>query len=102
MICWAAFQSEDSMSLIPEEGITMNVMAATQDPTIPEGGPGLEHLQGLFDVKDTDSSSPSTYSPEGPPAHPRLIELNVQRAGVYILTLSHLATTPCAHNVDSK
>ncbi|KAG1794397.1 uncharacterized protein HD556DRAFT_1370041 [Suillus plorans] len=80
MICWAAFQSEDSMSLIPEGGITMNVMAATQDPTIPEGGPGLEHLQGLFDVKDTDSSSPSTYSPEGPSTHPRLIELNVQRA----------------------
>ncbi|KAG1860841.1 hypothetical protein F4604DRAFT_1130581 [Suillus subluteus] len=80
MLCWAAFQSEDSMSLIPEKGIIMNVPAATQDPTIPEGGPGLEHLQGLFDVKDVDSSSPPTYSAEGSSTHPRLIELNVQRA----------------------
>ncbi|KAG1824337.1 uncharacterized protein BJ212DRAFT_1319446 [Suillus subaureus] len=80
MLCWAAFQSEDSMSLIPEKGITMNVPAATQDPTIPEGGPGLEHLQGLFDVKDVYSSNPPAYSAEGPSTRPRLIELNVQRA----------------------
>lgn len=80
MLCWAAFQSEDSMSLVPEKGIIMNVPAATQDPTIPQGGPGLEHLQGLFDMKDVDSSSPPTYSAEDPSAQPRMIELNVQRA----------------------
>ncbi|KAG1746478.1 hypothetical protein EDB19DRAFT_1689844 [Suillus lakei] len=80
MLCWAAFQSEDSMSLIPEKGINMSVPAATQDPTIPEGGPGLEHLQGLFDAKDIDSSTPSTYPAEGPSTQPRLIELIVQRA----------------------
>ncbi|KAG2159153.1 uncharacterized protein EDB93DRAFT_448655 [Suillus bovinus] len=80
IMCWAAFQSEDSMNLIPEQGITMNIPAATQDPTIPEGGPGLEQLQGLFDVKETDSSSPSAYSAEGPSTQPRLIELNVRRA----------------------
>ncbi|KAG1854172.1 hypothetical protein DFJ58DRAFT_788489 [Suillus subalutaceus] len=86
MLCWAAFQSEDSMSLIPEKGIIMNVPAATQDPTIPEGGPGLEHLQGLFDVKDVNSSSPPTYSAEGSSTQPRLIELNVQRAVTYVST----------------
>jgi hypothetical protein len=80
MLCWASFQSEDSMNLIPEKGITMNVPAATQDPTIPEGGPGLEHLRGLFDMKDVDSSSFPTYSAEGPSTQPRMIELNVQRA----------------------
>lgn len=68
------------MSLVPEKGITMNVPAATQDPTIPEGGPGLKHLQGLFDAKDVDSSSPSTYSAEDPSKRPRLIELSIQRA----------------------
>jgi hypothetical protein len=58
----------------------MNVPAATQDPTIPDGGPGLKHLQGLFDAKDVDSSSPSTYSAEGLSTQPRMIELHVQRA----------------------
>ncbi|KAG2153277.1 hypothetical protein DEU56DRAFT_849283 [Suillus clintonianus] len=80
MLCWAAFQSEDSMNLIPEKGIDMSVPAATQDPTIPEGGPGLQHLRGLLDPKDVNSSGPSTYSAEGPSTQPRLIELNVQRA----------------------
>ncbi|KAG1760601.1 hypothetical protein EDD22DRAFT_900537 [Suillus occidentalis] len=80
MLCWAAFQSEDSMSLVPEKGITLNVPAATQDPTIPEGGPGLKDLQGLLDPKDVDSSSPSTFSAEDPSKQPRLIEINVQRA----------------------
>ncbi|KAG2069656.1 hypothetical protein BDR04DRAFT_1101304 [Suillus decipiens] len=79
-LCWAAFQSEDSMNFIPVDGITINVPAATQDPTIPEGGPGLAHLQGLFDAKDVDSSSPPTYSAEGPSTQPRLIELTVKRA----------------------
>lgn len=102
MLCWAAFHSVDSMSLVPEKGITMNVPAATQDATIPEGGPGLKDLQGLLDPKDVDSSSPSTFSTEDPSKQPRLIEINVQRAGVYTLTLSHLATLLCAHNVDSK
>jgi hypothetical protein len=102
MLCWASFQSEDSMNLIPEKGITMNVPAATRDPTIPEGGPGLEHLRGLFDMKDVDSSSFPTYSAEGPSTQPRMIELNVQRAGVYASILSHFATTLCAHDVDSK
>jgi hypothetical protein len=90
------------MNLIPEKGITMNVPAATQDPTIPEGGPGLKDLQGLFDAKDIDSSSPSTYSAEDPSKQPRLIELSIQRAGVYTLTLLHLATMLYAHNVDSQ
>ncbi|KAG0702869.1 hypothetical protein DFH29DRAFT_919376 [Suillus ampliporus] len=80
MLCWAAFQSEDSMSLISEKGINMSVPAATQDPTIPEGGPGLEHLQGLFDAKDVDSPGSSIDSAEGPSTKPRVIELNVQRA----------------------
>lgn len=80
MLCWAAFQSEDSISLVPEKGITMNVLAATQDPTIPEGGPGLKDLQGLLDPKDVDSSSLSTYSAEDPSKQPRLIEINVRRA----------------------
>ncbi|KIK36342.1 hypothetical protein CY34DRAFT_60891, partial [Suillus luteus UH-Slu-Lm8-n1] len=80
MLCWAAFHSVDSMSLVPEKGITMNVPAATQDATIPEGGPGLKDLQGLLDPKDVDSSSPSTYSTEDPSKQPRLIEINVQRA----------------------
>jgi hypothetical protein len=102
MLCWAAFQSEDSISLVPEKGITMNVLAATQDPTIPEGGPGLKDLQGLLDPKDVDSSSLSTYSAEDPSKQPRLIEINVRRACVYTLTLSHLATMLCAHNVDSE
>jgi len=80
MLCWAAFQSEDSLGLIPEKGIDMSVPVATQDPTIPEGGPGLEHLQGLFDAQDVDSPSSSI---NGPSTKPRLIELNVQRASVY-------------------
>ncbi|KAG1781942.1 hypothetical protein EV702DRAFT_495066 [Suillus placidus] len=80
MLCWAAFQSEDSMGLIPEMGINLSVPAATQDPTIPEGGPGLEQLQGLFDAEDVDPSSPPTCSAKGPLTQPRLIEINVQRA----------------------
>ncbi|KAG1739127.1 uncharacterized protein EDB91DRAFT_1248886 [Suillus paluster] len=80
MLCWAAFHSEDSMSLIPDKGIIMSVPAVTQDPTIPEGGPGLEHLQGLFDAKDVDSPSPSIDFAEGPSTKQRVIELNVQRA----------------------
>ncbi|KAG2347473.1 hypothetical protein BDR05DRAFT_958170 [Suillus weaverae] len=80
MLCWAAFQSEDSMGLVPEMGINLSVPAATQDPTIPEGGPGLEQLQGLFDSEDVNPSSPPTCSAKGPLTQPRLIEINVQRA----------------------
>ncbi|OJA18864.1 hypothetical protein AZE42_05229 [Rhizopogon vesiculosus] len=80
MLCWASFTSEDSMNLIPESGINLSVAAPMQDPTIPNGGPGLEHLQGLFEALDGDSPSSLVNSTEGPSNKPRMIELNVQRA----------------------
>lgn len=71
------------MNLIPKNGIDLSVTATTQDLIIPEGGPGLEHLQGLFDAQDVNSPSSSVSSAEGPSTKPRIINLNVQRAGLY-------------------
>lgn len=95
MLCWASFVSEDSMNLIPENGIDLSVTAPTQDPTVPDGGPGLEHLQGLFGAQDVPSSS--VDSTENTSNKPRMIELKVQRAGVYPPPLSY-AILPNAHD----
>jgi hypothetical protein len=89
------------MKLIPEDGVDLNVTAATQVPTITDGGPGLEHLQGLFEVQDGDSPSSSINFTEGPSTNPRMIELNVQRAGMYPPPLSY-AILPNTDDVNSQ
>jgi len=97
MMCWASFYSEDSMNLIPENGANLSITARMQDPIIPDGGLGLEHLQGLFDLQDVHYPSSPGSSIGGPSAKPRMIDLNVQRAGPYPpLTYYRMLTTPTA------
>jgi len=83
------------MNLIPENGVDLSVTAPTQDPTVPDGGPGLEHLQGLFGAQDVPSSS--VDSTEDTSNKPRMIELKVQRASVYPPPPSY-AIFPNAHD----
>ncbi|KAH7883220.1 hypothetical protein F5I97DRAFT_1969708 [Phlebopus sp. FC_14] len=54
-ICWASFESPESLNLVPEKGTTIKVSLPPSKGKR-EGGPGLDDLRGLLEPSKKDVS----------------------------------------------